>query len=422
MFFYEKIISVIKQYRTIFSNMSYLSAMQIFKMFIPLITYPYLIRVLGSETYGLIVFVQAIIAYLLILVGFGFNTIATKEISVNRDNKEKINEIVSSVLIIKIALLIFAFLILYFLVLFIPKFQEHSLLFFLCMGVCVNQAFFPTWYFQGVEQMKYITLINISFQIASVIFILILIKEKEDYLLLPLINSISYSISGLVALWVVFKSHGVKFVKQKLETLRYYFEEGFVLFFANFFGVLKDKGNILVIGVFLGLDEVAYYDLAQKLVIIIFSFFAVVNTAFYPHFAKVKSALFSRNYLKLLLIISIFSYLFLTIFSKWIILFLAGEKMLPTQTIIYILGLWLIIETMSNSIGRNVLIVNNKSKAFLNSLVSVSLVYSILVCLLFINDIVTMHTLATALIISMFFGLCHRIFLCRKHNVIDWLF
>ena len=147
MFFYEKIISVIKQYRTIFSNMSYLSAMQVFKMFIPLITYPYLIRILGSETYGLIVFVQAIIAYLLILVGFGFNTIATKEISVNRDNKEKINEIVSSVLIIKIALLIFAFLILYFLVLFIPKISRALTFVLLMHGGLCKPSLFPNLVF-----------------------------------------------------------------------------------------------------------------------------------------------------------------------------------------------------------------------------------------------------------------------------------
>jgi len=70
-------------------------------MLIPLLTYPYLIRVLGKETYGLVVFVQAIVAYMVILVGFGFNISATREISIHRENKEKLNEIVSSVLIVK---------------------------------------------------------------------------------------------------------------------------------------------------------------------------------------------------------------------------------------------------------------------------------------------------------------------------------
>ena len=67
-------------------------------MLLPLITYPYLIRVLGKEIYGLIVFAQAVVGYLVILVGFGFNISATKEISIHRDNKEKLNEIVSSVI------------------------------------------------------------------------------------------------------------------------------------------------------------------------------------------------------------------------------------------------------------------------------------------------------------------------------------
>ena len=76
--------------KTLIQNFSYLSALRIFNMILPLITYPYLIRVLGKEIYGLVVFAQAIVNYLVMLVSFGFNISATKEVSVYRNDEKKL--------------------------------------------------------------------------------------------------------------------------------------------------------------------------------------------------------------------------------------------------------------------------------------------------------------------------------------------
>ena len=99
--------NILKNHSTILQNLSYISVLHLFNMLIPLLSYPYLIRVLGKETYGIIIFAQAIVGYFVILIGFGFNISATKEISINRDDKKKVSEIVSSVLIIKGILLVF---------------------------------------------------------------------------------------------------------------------------------------------------------------------------------------------------------------------------------------------------------------------------------------------------------------------------
>lgn len=69
-------------------NFSYLSLLQVFNLILPLIVYPYLIRVLGKETYGLVVFAQSLVFYLVILVGFGFNISATKEVSIHRNDSK----------------------------------------------------------------------------------------------------------------------------------------------------------------------------------------------------------------------------------------------------------------------------------------------------------------------------------------------
>ena len=171
-------------------NFLSLATLQGLNYILPLLTLPYLVRVLGAEKFGLIAFATAVVGYFIVLTDYGFNFSATREVANYRDDKNKLVEIFSSVMIIKVSLLLISFIILLFLIFFFEKIGNDALLYVLTFGSVVGQVLFPVWFFQGVERMKYITIINIISKTIFTVAIFLLVKQTSDYLLVPLLTSV----------------------------------------------------------------------------------------------------------------------------------------------------------------------------------------------------------------------------------------
>ena len=109
--------------------------MQIGNFLLPLIAFPYLVRVLGPEKYGLITFALAFVQYFALLIDYGFNYTATREIAVNRDDKDKTSSIFSTVLVIKFSLFIIGLTIFSAIIFVFDKFRQEYLLFYFSFGI-----------------------------------------------------------------------------------------------------------------------------------------------------------------------------------------------------------------------------------------------------------------------------------------------
>jgi len=219
-----------KPYQRLIQNFTSLSILQIANYLFPLIVLPYVVRVLGPAKYGLINFAAAFIAYFNLISDYGFSLSGTKEISIIRNDKIKLSKAFSVILTIKLLLSIVAFLFFILLVYFIPFFKNNWEVYVLSYGFVIGGVLFPSWFYQGMEQMKYITIIQVVIRSIVTALIFILIKKEDDYLLLVLLNSIAQIMIGILGIAFALAKFKIKFRPPSFEEIKIQLKSGWNIF------------------------------------------------------------------------------------------------------------------------------------------------------------------------------------------------
>ena len=245
-----------------------------------------MVKTLGVDYFGLLAFATAMITYFAILTDYGFNITATKEISMNRDDKQKVIEIFSSVYIIKIFLLLLSLVLLSLIVFSVDKFAEHWEIYFLTFGTVIGQFLFPIWFFQGVEQMKYITYLNLIAKSIFTIAIFVFVQEPSDLYLVPLFFSLGAIIAGTISLYIVSTHFQIRFKFQTFNTIQSYLIEGWYVFLSRFYVSMYTSTNLILLGLFTNNVVVGYYAIAEKIVLAIAGIFEPLNQTLYPYLAR----------------------------------------------------------------------------------------------------------------------------------------
>jgi PST family polysaccharide transporter len=281
-----KNISNTEDKKRLLSNFFSLSVLQAFTYLLPLLTLPYLVRVLGVEKFGLVMFAQTFITFFAIFVDYGFNLSSTREVSIHREDKVKLTEIFSSVMMIKCILLGVSLIVLSVIVFSFEKFSSESELYYLSFLMLIGQALFPTWYFQGLERMKYTTLVNITSKLFFTIAIFVFIQNEEDYILVPIISGLGFIVGGVYSLYILKQNFSQKFELQSIQTLSVHFKDSSQFFLSRLSSAGYSNANIFLAGVLLSPSFVTYYYLADKAVNVILSLFDPIVQTIYPHLSK----------------------------------------------------------------------------------------------------------------------------------------
>ncbi len=264
-------------------NFISLVILQLINYLLPLLLIPYLIRVLGIDGFGIYSFVLAIMMYGVKMSDYGFELSATYHISLNKENKLKKDEIFSSVLMIKLFIVIVYLLLLTPLIFLVDKLFIYKELLFLSFGVLIGHFMFPVWFFQGMEKMRYIMLLNSFLKFFFIASVFMFVKESSDLYLLLLLNSIAIIITGLMALYVAIKNFDIQLSWQPWDRVYFYLKDGWYIFTSKIAVEFYTTVNIIILGFFVSPLVVGYYAIAEKIIHAIGGLLDPLTRTVYPY-------------------------------------------------------------------------------------------------------------------------------------------
>ncbi|WP_228135094.1 flippase [Acinetobacter ursingii] len=351
-------------------NFFSLSIVQGLNYLLPLITLPYLVRILGAEKFGILSLATAVVAFLVVFTDYGFNYTATREISLNKNNTEELIKIFSSVMIIKFILLFISLLILLVLLVTVSKFNQNYVVYLLTFGVVLGQVLFPVWFFQGIEKMKFITAVNVFSKTLAAVCIFIFIKKADDYYWVPILTSLGSILGGLYSLILVKREFGIIIKLQPFYEIIKHLKGGWHLSLTSFISTLLTSSGILILGFFASNHIVGLYAAIEKLFKAIIGMFLPITQALYP----ISCKYFNKNdndggrYLIRLFVIMLLCstvVAFLVAFnSSFIILNFYGSNLLRYSYILQIMMIWLVFSVVNNVIGIQYLCARKKDKFY----------------------------------------------------------
>ncbi len=282
---------------TVIKNVISLSKLQVISYVLPLAVLPYLFQILGADKFGLIAFAQAFVQYFIILTDYGFNVSATKEISLYREDLQRVSRIHASVMTIKTGLILLSLVILTLMVSFVPKFKMDWIIYVLSFGAVVGNALFPQWYFQGTEKMKHIADFNILGAILYALLVFYFVRTPKDYLAVPIITSAVAIMIGIWSQYFVFRKFAMPWKMPSYKEISFQIQEGWNIFISVVAINTYTTTRIFAVGLLTSNSLTGYYSIAEKIANAVQTFpLYSFSQAIFPRLSKI----FQKNKFKAL--------------------------------------------------------------------------------------------------------------------------
>jgi PST family polysaccharide transporter len=271
--------------RKLVSNFFSLVVLRGFQFLIPLITLPYLVRTVGIENYGLISFALSLSLYFGAIIQFGFGVSATREIARYRHNSIELSKIYSKTILASTLLAVIS-AVFFSIIIYVINFEEKTDIYTYAFIFILFQSLMPTWFFQGIENMKYMTFFSLGINLVYLANLFIFVTEKEDYLLVPLLHGVSSFVAFIVALILIDKKFDVRVVKPKFEDVLTVFKDGRHAFVAQLAPNLYNNSSVFLLGLFESNLLVGLYVAATKIIDAVISVGYILSNTFLPYLSR----------------------------------------------------------------------------------------------------------------------------------------
>lgn len=405
-------------------NFFYNIAYQVLTMILPLITAPYISRILGTEGVGVYSYTYSVVYYFMLIAMLGINNYGNRTIAKIRDNKQELNKnfwSIYSLQLINTCIMIFSYIIyLNFFNIENRNIATIQIIYLISVALDVN------WFFFGLEKFKLTVTRNTIIKLLTVLSVFMFVKTKNDIWIYTVIMSLGTLISQIV-MWIFLKEY-VSFIKVKPKEIGKHIKPAFILFIPVIAVSLYKIMDKIMLGNITDMNQVGLYENSEKIITIITSLVTALGTVMLPRMSNLfangemeKGKKYITKSLEFTIIFSsALTFGIMSIADTFAPLFF-GKEFTASGRIIELLSITTIFISIANVIRTQFLIPREKDKSYIISVLLgavVNLIFNILLIPKY-----QANGAAIGTIIAEFTVMIYQIFAVNKDiNVIKTIF
>ncbi len=404
--------------KIIFKNFSYLSFLRAFNVLSQYLLVSFLVRTLGSETYGSFVWAFSIIQYLIIFINFGFNTYAAKYITDKSKQQKEINKIFSAILGIKLTMFLIAGLLLLLSLYFIPALRIHGALLLILLGFALGEGLFPIWFFQGKEKLGAPTKIVFAFKFLLVLLTVILITSSQDLLKYAILLSSSQLLIGIAGLYMTLTKFDTNLIRIPLNFVWKVIKEGFIFFVGSLFSKTFNLAVIFLVGIYFTMEDVASFDISFKIIAAFQIPFETLSMVLFPTIARSKDIKMNEKIIFLATAVSFIFWGFAYWQSDLLMTIMGGKELITYSPLLQNLSVLIPIVVITYFLGTNTLVAFGYHKEFNLSIILPSILYILTLLILWSLDSISIQSILYSRIMVDALMMTFRMIIAIKYKLI----
>lgn len=317
----------------VFSNFMALGILQGTNFLLPVLVMPFVIKKIGADGYGVVAVAQVVMLIFCTITEYGFNLTATRALALHRENVLKNARLFFTVLAAKMIICAVLFVVLLLLITLVPFFKLHFQLYLLGFTWVIGQSLLVSWFFQGMEKMKYITIYTLLARLLFVVLVFAFIRHKDDNRFFILFMGIGSLIAGVLSIFQAIRLCQLPVIRPLWRDVMQELKDGWTVMLSNISINTFLSINVFLLRIFTNDLVAGYYSVAEKIFLATRQIPVLFSQVIYPPVCQLieKGAAATRSFFRSVyvpfLLLMLLAVVLLFGFSSFIVsLFLGHES------------------------------------------------------------------------------------------------
>jgi PST family polysaccharide transporter len=336
-------------------NSAALYGVQCCRKIFPLFTVPYLTRTLHPSGWGTVAFVLSMADILTLIIEFGFNLSATREIARQRHHRENCRDVMGGVLGAQTLLAVIAIGLAALVAPYIPLLRNQPTLVVAGLFYALTQGCTPLWFFQGLERLRLAAGLEIGAKSVAVCCVFLFVRSPSDGWKVVVLQALAAGVSTTVGIGLAVRSFGFRFPDYKL--IREALQRGWPMFVFRSAESLYGIGNVFLLGLFAPAAVVGYFATAEKITKAMFGLLNPIRDSLYPRLSYLaasseqSAARLARKVIAIMVSAGFLLTTTLFFMAPWFISLLAGPTFAPAVPVLRLYSILPLILSITYSVG-----------------------------------------------------------------------